>query len=142
MGAGMYNRVFFPQRALDDWVSEDRVELGEGVLVIKAERRRYRLVDALRVLREVSGGGDVYGLVGTVKTVNYLNELGAELLGTSMLIGESGYDVVPGFLGLPIGSFHEHRSLYPSSPNSGAVSSRPGPNSDEELLAQHLLEKL
>jgi hypothetical protein len=138
----MYNRVFFPQAALDQWVSDDRVELCEGVLVIKAERRRYRLVDALRVLSEVSGGGDVYGLVGTVKTVNYLTELGAELLDTSMLIGESGYDVVPGFLGLPIGSFHEHRSRYPSSPDSAAFSSRPEPNSDEELLAQHLLEKL
>jgi hypothetical protein len=138
----MYNRVFFPQAALDEWVGKDLVEVGEGVLVIKAERRRYRLVDALRVLSEVSGGGDVYGLVGTVKTVNFLTELGAELLGTSMLIGESGYDVVSGFLGLPIGSFHEHRSRYPSSPDSGAVSSRPEPNCDEELLAQHLLEKL
>jgi hypothetical protein len=138
----MYNRVFFPQAALDEWVSKDRVELGDGVLVIKAERRRYRLVDALRVLSEVSGGGDVYGLVGTVKTVNYLAELGAELLGTSILIGDSGYDVVPGFLGLPIGSFHEHRSLHPSSPDTGAFANRPEPNSDEELLAQHLLEKL
>ncbi len=138
----MYNRVFFPQAALDEWVSEDRVELGEGVLVIKAERRRYRLVDALRVLREVSAGGDVYGLVGTVKTVNFLTELGAELLGTSMLIGDSGYDVVPGFLGLPIGSFHEHRSRYPSSPDSGAISNRGDPASDEELLARHLLQKL
>jgi hypothetical protein len=59
-----------------------------------------------------------------------------------MLIGDSGYDVVPGFLGLPIGSFHEHRSLYPSSPDCRAVSNRPEPNSDEELLARHLLEKL
>src|SRR5512141_809321 len=106
----MHNRVFFPQAALDAWVSEDRVELGEGVLVIKAARRRYRLVDALRVRRAASAGGDVYGLVGTVKPVTFLTELGAELLGPSMLIGDSGYDVVPGFLGLPIGSFHEHRS--------------------------------
>jgi hypothetical protein len=138
----MYNRVFFPQAALDKWVSEDRVELGDGVLVIKAERRRFRLIDALRVLAEVSGGGDMFGIVGKVKTVNFLTELGAELLGDSILIGDSGYDVVPGFLGLPIGSFHEHRSLYPKSRDSGAASSRPEPNSDEELLAQHLLEKL
>jgi hypothetical protein len=138
----MYNQVFFPQAALDEWVSKDLVELGEGVLVIKAERRHYRLVDALRVLSEVSGGGDVYGIVGKVKTVNYLAELGAELLGTSMLIGDCGYDVVSGFLGLPIGSFHEHRSRHPSSPDTSAFADRPEPNSDEELLARHLMEKL
>lgn len=98
----MYNRVFFPQEALDLWITEDQVELTDKELFIKAECRKYRIMDAIRVVREVTGTEDVYGIVGKVKSVSFLNELGAELLGSSMLIGDRAYDVVPGFLGSPI----------------------------------------
>jgi hypothetical protein len=98
----MKNRLFFPQEALDVWVGEDRVEVTDQELVIKAISRGYRLMDAVRVLREVTGAEDAYEIVGKVKTVAYLNELGAELLGTSMLIGDNAYDVTPGFLVTPV----------------------------------------
>jgi hypothetical protein len=125
----MHNRVFFSQAVLGQWVSSGKAELGEGELSIKSSDRRFRLVEALRVLSEVSGTGDPYGILGKVKTVTFLTELGAELLGTSMLIGDSAYDVVPGFLGLPLGSPH-----VPTT--QGAPSTC---ESDEELLA-HLVD--
>jgi len=131
----MRNRVFFPQAALDHWLHESRVDLTENELVIKNEGRRYRIVEAVRVLAELSGGQDVYELVGKVKTIAYLTELGAELLDTSMMIGELAYDVVPGFVGSPIGSFEEHRAQ-----SSGPASS--GSASDEELLTQFLIQTL
>lgn len=98
----MRHRVFFPQQALDQWLALDRVELLGRELRLKPEGRSYRVVDAVRVLEEVSGGRDIYDIVGRVKSLNFLTELGAELLGTSMLIGDSAYDVVPGFLAAPV----------------------------------------
>jgi hypothetical protein len=130
----MHNRVFFPQQTLDTWLAQNRVEVTSRELTLKAEQRTYRVVDAVRVLREVTRGQDQYDIVGQVKSVNFLLELGAELLGTSMIIGESAYDVVPGFLGTPIGDFEQHRARRPDG--------EAGLQSDEELLARYLVQDL
>ncbi len=135
------NRVFFPQAALDQWLHEGRIELTASELVIRAEGRKYRIVEAVRVMAEVSGGQDVHELIGKVRTVAYLTELGAELLGDSMVLGDLAYEVVPGFLGSPIGSFAEHRSGSIPPPGPGPVRAA-GPKSDEELLAQFLMRNL
>ena len=133
------NRVFFPQAALDQWLHEGRIELTASELVIRAEGRKYRIVEAVRILAEVSGGQDVHELIGKVRTVAYMTALGAELLGDSIVLGDLAYTVVPGFLGSPIGSFAEHRagSIPPPGPVRAA-----GPQSDEDLLAQFLMRNL
>jgi hypothetical protein len=131
-----HNRVFFPQRALDQWLAESKIDFSGRELVIKAENRRYDVVEAVRVLQEVSGTEDAYDLVGRVKSLNYLTELGAEILETSMILGENAYEVVPGFLGSPIGTFSEHRAVTPVLPDD------PLPKSEEALLAQYLMQTL
>jgi hypothetical protein len=130
------NRVFFPQRALDQWLLEAKIDFSARELVIKAENRRYHVVEAARILQEVSGTEDMFDLVGRVKSVNYLTELGAEILETSMILGENAYEVVPGFLGSPVGTFSEHRAATP------ALCSDPIPKSEEALLAQYLMKTL
>jgi hypothetical protein len=130
----MRNRVFFPQLALDEWVASDRVDLSADELLIRAEGRKYRIVEAVRVLREVTDTPDPHDLVGKVKSKAYLGELGAELLEGSMIIGDNAYDVVPGFAGAPIGSFAEHRQSHPT--RSASL------NTDEELLAAFLSEAM
>jgi hypothetical protein len=134
------NRVFFPQEALDRWLVEGRVEISGSELTIVGERRRYRLVEAVRVLSEEAGHSDPDELVGKVKTVLYLTELGAELLGDSMVLGENAYRVVAGWLGSPIGTLAEHRAerreLRVSRPPP------PASGSDEELLAAFLARNL
>ena len=102
-GGCMKNRVFFPQAALDQWIVDGTVELQEGELSITSEGKRYRLAEAVRVLGEVSGAGDGHDLVGRVKARLYLEQLGAEIIQGSMLLGESAYDVEPGWLGIPMG---------------------------------------
>ena len=62
-----YNRVFFPQAALDEWIAEDRVDFNGRELVIKAEGRRYDISEGVRVLGEVTGSSDRHNLVGKVK---------------------------------------------------------------------------
>ena len=134
------NRVFFPQEALDRWLVEGRVEISGAELTIVQERRRYRLVEAIRVVSEEAGHSDPDELVGKVKTVLYLTELGAELLGDSMVLGENAYRVVAGWLGTPIGTLAEHRAERQEQ----RVSRAPPPpaGSDEELLAAFLARNL
>jgi hypothetical protein len=134
------NRVFFPQEALDRWLVEGRVEINGSELTIPNERRRYRLVEAVRVVSEESGYTDPDELVGKVKTVLYLTELGAELLGDSMVLGDNAYRVVAGWLGSPVGTLEEHRAERQET----RVSRVPPPahGSDEELLADFLARNL
>jgi hypothetical protein len=133
------NRIFFPQHALDMWLADARVELEGNVLTIKSEGRRYRVVEAVRVLGEVTGTVDSSDLVGTVKTVAFVTELGAELLESSMLIGDNAYDVVPGWVGSPIGAFAERRA--PDS-DEREEPAQQRPENDEELLVQFLMRNL
>jgi hypothetical protein len=131
------NRVFFPQGALDEWLAEDRVDLRQDELCIKAEGRRYRIIEAIRIVREVTGGPDSNELVGKVKSLAFLGELGAEILENSMILGDNAYDVVPGFVGAPVGTFAEHRKSTPD-----AASIRRGLTTDEDLLATFLSQKM
>jgi hypothetical protein len=62
----------------------------------------------VRVVAEVTGAEDANELVGKVKSLAYLQELGAEILEGSMLIGDNAYDVVPGFTALPAVPYDEH----------------------------------
>jgi hypothetical protein len=117
------NRVFFPQEALDIWTADDRVDLSAEELMLKPDGRKYRVIEAVRILREVTGTADPNELVGKVKSRGYLAELGAELLEGSMIIGDNAYDVVPGFVGAPTTSFEEHKKTGTSA------------ESDEDLLA-------
>lgn len=123
------NRVFFPQAALDEWVAADRADIHGDELALAAAKRRYRAVEALRIVREVTGTPDANELVGTVKSRSFLAELGAEILGSSMILGDNAYDVVAGFAGAPTTSFDEHRR---ATPECQALSS------DEELLTLYL----
>jgi hypothetical protein len=137
----MQNRIFFPQSGLDEWVVGGTVDLQDGVLTILSEGRKYRLSEGVYVLREVSGSGDAHDLLGRVKAREYLEQLGAELVETSMLLGEAAYDVEPGWIGVPIGPLAEHVG---SEGRKKARGKRGGeqPNSEEDLLARFLAKSL
>lgn len=73
----------------------------------------------MRVVAEVTGANDEHKLVGKVKAKALLEELGAEILENSMILGDNAYDVVPGWAGAPEG---------PWAPKPG------GAASEEEML--------
>ncbi|HEX6272727.1 MAG TPA: hypothetical protein VFZ53_06805 [Polyangiaceae bacterium] len=119
-------RLFFPQVLVDRWVASGEAALSGSELTLRREGTRYRLVDAVRVLGEVTGTPDRFDVSGKVKTVGFVTELGAEVLGDSMVLGDNAFDTVIGWLGTPM----------PESRRSHA------PGSDEELLARFLRKKL
>jgi hypothetical protein len=133
----MENRVFFPQAALDQWIVDGTVELSAGVLTILSEGRRYELVEAVHVVREVSGAGDRHDLVGRAKALPVLEKLGAELVETSMLLGDAAYDVEPGWIGKPIEPFAEYLTSEARLKARGDKGG-PTPASDEEVLKSSL----
>jgi hypothetical protein len=136
------NRVFFPQQVLDRWLNAADAELHANELTLKAERKRYKLVEAVRVIAEVSGTPDPYDITGRVKTVGFLTELGAELLGESMLIAENAYEIVPGWLGQPLADAPETRPEARQPASTSAASTSAASASDEQLLANFLARKL
>lgn len=115
----MRNRVFFPQTALDQWLVDMKIDMKGTDLTVLSDGSTYRLAEAVRVLREVTGAEDPHELVGLVKSRAYLEELGAEILESSMVLGDNAYDVAPGWLGAPLGTGSEGLST-------------------EERLARHL----
>lgn len=122
------NRVFFPQPLLDTWIAEERVELTGDQLLLRDEGRRYTIAEAVHVIRDAAGGGDVRSLIGKVKTRDQLGDLGAEVFEGSMIVGDDAYDVVPGFVG---------------EPNGQAPAAAPSADANEEdLLAQFLIKSL
>ncbi len=136
----MQNRVFFPQAALDQWMVDGSIELNGSELTIVVEGRRYEVAEAVRVLKEVTTGEDPKTLIGRVKSKKALEELGAELLETSMILGEHAYDVAPGWIGVPVGTFAEHLAS-PARKRAHAPdkTSRTDPATEEELLARSLM---
>jgi hypothetical protein len=133
----MENRIFFPQAALDQWIVDGTADLQGTELTIVALGRRYRLTEAVRVLRDVTDSGDPKQLVGRVKVRADLETLGAELVETSMLIDDAAYDVEPGWVGVPSNSFAEYAAAKGETRTKKATAGKAGsePKTDEELLA-------
>lgn len=137
------NRLFVSEALLDRWVTFGQVELEEGILKIKPTGARYSLEEGARVIGEATGSGDPAGLVGRVSTLAELSALGAEVLDRSVLVGEVAYDVVPGFIASPAGERGERIPSARLLKELSALSEPPRRGqSDEELLARFLIEKL
>ena len=140
----MQNRVFFPQPVLDQSLVDGSIEISGNEMIIVAEARKYRVAEAVHIVREVTGTADPNDVVGKVKSKLFLEELGAEILEGSMIIGDNAYDVVQGWLGVPSTSWGEH---VQSSDRQKARASAPSftaeePKTDEDLLARFIMKTL
>jgi hypothetical protein len=88
----------------------------------------------------VSGAGDANDLIGRVKTLPVLEQLGAELVETSMLLGDAAYDVEPGWVGRPVEPFAEYLASDARLRARGAQTG-PDPASDEDVLTSSLAKQ-
>lgn len=131
----MQNRLFFPQLAVDQWGIDGKIDLTSNELIVLADGRRYKVEEAVRVVAEVTGANEEHKLVGKVKPRRALEEIGAEILENSMIVGDNAYDVVPGWMATPSSPFSEHL-LSPErmKARGGRTDIGAGPKSDEELL--------
>ena len=137
------NRFFWPQELLDQWIVDEKIILDGDKLTLAEEKRDFKVQQAVYFVADVGDGEDVHELVGRVKEVATLEEMGAEHYMDSVLIDDSAYQVVPGFTGEPVAE----PALDPKSSAAditGAISGHAGEeeSDDRELLAKFLLDNL
>ncbi|WP_257456287.1 hypothetical protein [Archangium lipolyticum] len=122
-------RLFLPQTLLEEWALEDKADVKDGVLVVAGEEGVYPVVPAVHIVQLVTGE-DANGLVSKVKTEEQLERLGAEQMADSVLLGDTAYEVVPGYVAeVPV-------------PPSDASSGEGKTGSEADLLAAFLLNKM
>ncbi|WP_235685672.1 MULTISPECIES: hypothetical protein [Corallococcus] len=118
-------KLFLSQAQLEEWALADKADLREGRLVVAAEGGGdWPLSPAVHVVQLVSGE-DTHQLVSRVKTEEQLARLGAEQMADSILVGDSAYEVVPGYVA-----------------EVGAPAPERKPNSETDLLAAFILNKM
>lgn len=97
-------KVFISQGAIDGWVSSEQADLAGNVLTFKSRPGALQLVPASLFKRVSAGKDDPHTLVGKVLDEEAVLALGGEAYMSSVLLGETAYDVEPGFLGEPAGT--------------------------------------
>lgn len=126
---------FLPQAAVEGWTARGAVEVAAGVLTVQsgaARGQRLALTPAVRFLGVVGGGFDPNGLTGKVKVAAELKATGAEMLGDSVLLGDTAYDVQQGFTAL----------AQRVAPEPALPSAREKARNDAAELARFLLKNL
>jgi len=95
-------KIFIPQEIVDRWVASDRVDLSGEVLTFRGRPVALRMVPGYFFDRVSGGTDDAHGLLGRAKAGAAIAALGAEAYMNSVILGETAYDVEPGFLAKPI----------------------------------------
>ena len=139
----MQNRVFFPQAAVDQWGIDGKIDLVGGDLILVKEGRKYKVEEAVRIVAEVTGANEEHKIVGKVKPKRALDEIGAEILENSMILGDNAYDVVPGWMGAATTTFSEHlNSAERMEARGDKTDVGVIPKTDEEMLKRFLADEL
>lgn len=97
----MSGLLFVSQAMLETWAEQGRIEFAGNVMTLLAgdgKGRTYALEPAVRFLTVVGADQDPHGLVHKVKSVSQLREMGAEPVDDSCILGDTAYEVQPGFL--------------------------------------------
>ncbi len=119
-------RLFLPEATLEEWAAEGRADLKDGKLLIDSSQGPFGVAPAVHFLRLVSGT-DAKRLLSKVKTSAQLEQMGAEQMSDSVIVGEDAYQVVPGY-------------VAEVPPGSAALDGKEPPDAD--LLAAFLLDKM
>jgi hypothetical protein len=151
---------FVPQSMLDTWADLGKIELAGTTLRIPLESVAFALTPAIRFLSLLEGE-DTHTLLAKVKTETFVKDIGGEVMTDSCLVGETAYQVQPGFLAeaealAAAQTAKATRKPVPVAPKAGAVpvaAPRPaaakpavvpdaGKTDETELLTRFLLESL
>jgi hypothetical protein len=139
------NRLFLSQAVLDRWLGEGRVEVDGEVMTTLPDRRNFCLKTAVLFQNELTGAGDAPDLLGRVKDVDQIAELGGDYSAGSVILGDLAYEVAEGFIGEPLPD-DPGQVRSPSGPHDLAAAMQLATGagdgaSEVDLLARLFLEK-
>jgi hypothetical protein len=97
-------KLFIPQQVIDGWLSADLVDLSGEILKLRAGGLALRLVQGYYFSKVQAGTDDANRLLGKVKAKAAVAALGAEVYLSSVLLGDTAYQVEPGFVAKAVGS--------------------------------------
>lgn len=147
---------FLSQMTLDNWLEASTADVRSGVLVDLQSKAEFPVREAVHFVK-LEAGDDTEKLLAKVKTTAQLEALGAEHCLTAVILGETVYEVVPGWLAEePAGAAAAVKAApvepkavaaVPVEPKTVAPAPVPkqkpeGRNTDAEMLAKLLLDKL
>ena len=124
--------------ALDRARWDDRVR----AVVVTGEGRAWCAGADLQAM--ASGGGDGEQLVGKVKALEVVAEIGGEHYADSVILDDNAYEVVEGFLGVNAGIDHdsaEHAAHDLAAATRLAVGEERAPSAELDLLARFFLNE-
>ena len=142
--------LFVSQSLLDTWAGQGRVDLdARSITLLSGEGhgRRYALEPAARFLRVAAGGDDPNLLLARVKTLAQIREMGGDFLADSVVLGETAYEVEPGFLAeASVVEAAGRAAPAGVAPSSGTANGLPRDleerRKEAEALARFLLDNL
>ncbi|GAB4303042.1 MAG: hypothetical protein Kow0090_18650 [Myxococcota bacterium] len=163
-------QIFLPGDKLEEWAEKGQVIVVGDVAEIAGKGLKYKLEEAVRFSRCLSGASDPRALVGKVLTTKQIEGLNAEHFPGSVIMGDDAYEVSEGFLGNLIEPSTEKPAEIPTPPSKSAKAPQKlqaeqakqvkesekaksaaigdddkkegGEKSDVELLTEFLLDKL
>lgn len=94
-------RLFISNVRLESWSAEGKLALEGNRLMLPELSRAFTVRPAVFFTSVAGGGDDPNALVGTVKDEESLATMGADHMMTSVIYGDTAYEVVNGFLGVP-----------------------------------------
>ncbi|MEW5739638.1 MAG: hypothetical protein AB1938_11965 [Myxococcota bacterium] len=124
-------KLFLPQKTLEEWATSDKADLVDGKLVVRDGSSSHPVTPAVHFSKLVSGE-DKNGLVGRVKTILQLADLGAEHMADSCIIGDTAYEVAEGYI--------TEVAAGAGAPKGDGKKKSGSPEAD--LLAAFILDKL
>lgn len=95
-------KLFISQERLDAWSGDAKVSVSGDRMTLIGDGRSFYIRPAIRFLRVVGGDPDPNGLLETVLDQRALDQMGADSYMNSCIVGDTAYDVQPGFLGEPM----------------------------------------
>ncbi len=94
-------RLFISQERLDAWTAEGKVTVEGDILTLVEDGRSFDIVPGVLFVKVAGDDPDEAGLLGKVKDEEALASMGADQYMSSVIVGETAYDVSCGFVGAP-----------------------------------------
>ncbi|MCW5827955.1 MAG: hypothetical protein KIT79_01445 [Deltaproteobacteria bacterium] len=140
--------VFFSNQIIDTWSEGKKIAIAENVLTVNKAPGvtvQFMLDEAYRFVKTSDGSPDPHQLIGKVRTVKQLEQMGAEAYMNSCIYKDIAYDVEQGYLGRPLASGASAKVEAAKPPpviEEKVVEAPKESKSDEELLSAFLLNNL